>query len=101
MKQALTCAALLCAALTASADDLIWQGDGVSVRFLAEPCQRASLVMILSQNSPAPAYQAEVTIGSRSLGACWAELDDRLVLVDEDGDGGYIAKAQLKISKSV
>jgi hypothetical protein len=92
-------AALL--ALSASADDLVWQGEGVSIRFLKEPCQRASLVMVLSQNSDAPAYQAEVTIGSRSLGACWAELDEKLVLVDEDGSGGYVLKAQLKISKSV
>lgn len=44
---------------------------------------------------------AEILFQGRKIQACWALVDDKVVIVDEEGDGGFIDPAAFRKLKEV
>jgi hypothetical protein len=90
MKQAITLAALLCAALSANADSAIFRSGADSVEITDEPCHAAVVPLI-----PAQVLEhfraANALIGGKLIQACWALRSDGMVhLVYADSDVGLV-----------
>jgi hypothetical protein len=90
MKQAITLAALLCAALSAQADSAIFRSGADSVEITDEPCHAAVVPLI-----PAEVLEhfraANALIGGKLIQACWALRSDGMVdLVYQDADIGQV-----------
>jgi hypothetical protein len=90
MKQAITVAALLCAALSANADSAIFRAGADSVEITDELCHAAVVPLI-----PAEVLEhfraANALISGKLMQACWALRSDGLVdLFYSDGDRGLL-----------
>lgn len=100
MRKLILAAALL-AAGAAQADDLIWSGGGTSVRLLLAPCQSPTLAAVLATVAPGEAKQGEVTVGATHIDACWIALEDKVIVVDSNGNGGFILQSDFKRAPGV
>jgi hypothetical protein len=90
MKQASIGAALLCAALSASADSAIFRSGADSVEITDEPCHAAVVPLI-----PAQVLEhflaANALIAGKLIQACWALRSDGMVeIMYADSDVGQV-----------
>jgi hypothetical protein len=104
MRSILAALVAVCFCVPASAfAELVWKGDGVTIKFTTEECTTASLVMALLQNGASmPIRAATVHVGQNTIPACWGVLEgDKALLIDVFGQGGFIPLADLKPENGV
>lgn len=100
-KRALS-AALLCAAFSAQADDMLFRQGNTSVRLTQGPCAVPQAIVMLWGVVETEAKAAEVTEGERKIAGCWViDSDNDVAIVTEDGRGGYIPAAAFKRAPSI
>jgi hypothetical protein len=96
MKQAITVAALLCAALSSFADDLVFRNGKDYIRLQEQPCSPVVQAHIQPQYLDRFMGAVAVVNGRQYL-ACWTVLDAaRVVVVYEDADNGIVPIEALK-----
>lgn len=101
MKRILFCAALLCAAGLASADELVARNGKDSVRITEQPCAEPVLGLI-PPNVREHFRAAFASIEGKQYAACWALRPDGMVhLVYSDSDQGLVPASQFRPAPGV
>jgi hypothetical protein len=98
MSRKLIACALLCASSAFAGPVAVWKGENVKVYAYTEDCEVPSLALVLSQFG-GKARKASVQEGSREYAACYVLQDDKVLIVDSEGSGGYINAADFKEDK--
>jgi len=62
----------------------------VSVRLHESACAVPEIELVLGTMTTTPAKSATVVFNGKTLRACWAPHGARILVMDEDGDGGAI-----------
>jgi hypothetical protein len=97
MKQAITVAALLCAALSASADPVARGQNGDVAQLLDSACA-ADVVAVVPESLHSHLRAAIVVSGGKRYDACWLAIPSRgyVHLYFADGDQGAVPMADFK-----
>lgn len=94
MKALTLCAALLAAGTALAGDELVMRSKDLTVRLTMEPCEIGPLVIGLdAAGTQTPPRKAYIQYQGGEVLGCWGTLDDKVLIGDETGDGGYIPKA--------
>jgi hypothetical protein len=91
-------AALVAASFAASAQVAVYQDANVQVRLEPDFCRVASLALALK---PHDSHQATVMFAGREIPACYAVVGDNVVVMDAEGDSGFIPAAAFKVVPSI
>jgi hypothetical protein len=76
-----------------------FHGEHVTVFAYQEDCEVPSLTAFLAEFGKAK--KAATRFGGAEIKACYVVQDDKVLIVDEDGNGGYIPVTAFKEAKSV
>lgn len=102
MKRYIVGASFAMLAFSAQADDMLFRQGDLSIRLMQTPCEVPFAATAIANVIKTPAQAVEVMQGSRKVAGCWAIDDEQDVLVvTEDGRGGYIPAAAFKRAPSV
>lgn len=94
-------AALLAAGSAHAMDVMLFTGNEVKVRLYAAPCPIPSLARELIVMGEQPARLAEVHYGGRIIPACWTTKESKVLLMDIEGDAGFIEKSAFEQEPTV
>lgn len=90
MRKPLFAAALMLAAQSSFASYVYSEGP-LRIDFSGEACNLPVMVELLKPVAKTPAKKARILFNGQLLKGCWAfAADGNLLVVDEQGDGGYI-----------
>ena len=93
--------AAIAAVFAASAHaDMIFKGDGVTVRLMESPWPAKVAALIQPQYVPR-FMAAEVNFQGRPLQACWTLNAGNVVIIDEDSEAGEIPAVAFEPAKGV
>lgn len=91
-------AALCAASFAASAQVAVYQDPNVTVRLHPGPCLVEAIARALL---PHTTRQASVTYGNRVIAACYTVVGDNVIIMDWDGDGGFIPASEFKVNPGI
>jgi hypothetical protein len=92
--------AALVAAGPASADLMFKQGD-TQIRLAEEVCRSERIKFMAAAAGVETPYAGLATFGNYIVGLCWGRVEDKFVIVDEDGDGAYLPATAFKVENGV
>ena len=72
----------------------VFKGSNVWVYAFNEPCGVPMLAQALV--SYGPSKRAVVKVGEAMIPACYAVAGDKIIIIDADGDGGYIDASEFE-----
>jgi hypothetical protein len=93
------CAAVLAAGSAIAGPVATFHGENVTVFAYLDECDVPKLAAVLAEFGPA--RKAATRFGGREIKACYVVKDEQVLIVDEDGNGGYIPASAFKEAKSV
>lgn len=108
MRKFLTAGLLALACSTSVFADRVFSNDSVAVRLSdSKACSDKKVLAVTKMVEEGTGLgkqewkQATVVFEGRTLKACYTTLQDQVLIVDEEGDGGAVPKAAFKQAKEV
>jgi hypothetical protein len=98
MRKAIIALILLLVAAPVLAEDLVYRNGTLTIRISDSPCTSEVLgTAIKGMDAVGPVKAAQVMIRQQRLAACWAlDADGDVLLVDQQGDGGFMPREWFK-----
>ena len=74
----------------------VFKGSNVWVYAFSEPCDVPALAEVFQAQGLLPTKRAVVKVGEAMIPACYAVQGDKIIILDSDGDGGYIDASEFE-----
>jgi hypothetical protein len=98
----LVLAAALAVGSAIAGQEMVFTGDGLTVRLTLAPCEHPALVAgLTAAGTQTPPRAAWIKSGNIEVGGCWGTLEEKVLIGDEAGNGGYIPMAAFKPSSGI
>jgi hypothetical protein len=99
--RALILVAALVAAGPASAVELVYKSDELNVHLLESSCKSERIKFMAASVGVEVPYAGMARKGNYVVGLCWGKVDDKFVIIDEDGMGGFMGVDLFSVNHGV
>lgn len=77
--------------LSAIATDYVFSTKNVTITAHSnQPCSPKILALMTEEGKAQTWRAAETQIQGRTIDACWTQIDDKVLIIDIEGDAGFI-----------